>query len=409
MVPSGWFFKNLEDIASVERGKFSARPRNDPKYYGGPIPFVQTGDIARAGTYLTSYTQTLNQDGLKVSRLFPSGTILITIAANIGDLALTSFDVACPDSLVAIQTNQNTDTVWLYFYLTTCKQELEGKATQNAQKNINLQVLKPLQILTPPLSEQNKIAKILSTWDKAISTTERLIDNSKQQKKALMQQLLTGKKRLLDDSGKLFEGEWVNQQLNEVAQIIVSPVDKKTIEGEIPVKLCNYTDVYYNTRITKSLQFMHATAKASEIAKYTLHVNDVIVTKDSETPGDIAIPALVSEDLDGILCGYHLAIVRPDNTVVEGAFLNYLFSVPKTRYYFFTLATGATRFGLSVGAINNASIALPPIIEQVKIAEALTKADKVIDVLEKQLADLTFEKRALIQQLLTGKRRVNVN
>lgn len=192
MVPNGWSIQKLEQIATVERGKFSARPRNDPKYFGGNIPFVQTGDIAAAKTYLQNYTQTLNEDGLKVSRLFPKNTILITIAANIGDTAITSFDVACPDSLVAIRTHKDTDCFWLKLYLETCKDELDGKATQNAQKNINLQVLKPLEVLTPPYSEQRKIAQILSTWDKAISTTEKLIDTSKQQKKSVNAAVVDG-------------------------------------------------------------------------------------------------------------------------------------------------------------------------------------------------------------------------
>lgn len=116
--------------------------------------------IPKSG-YLTTYSQTLNEDGLSVSRLFPKNTILITIAANIGDIAITSFEVACPDILVAIQSKKNVNHTWLYFYLETCKYELDSKATQNAQKNINLQVLRLLQILTPPLPEQQKIAKIL--------------------------------------------------------------------------------------------------------------------------------------------------------------------------------------------------------------------------------------------------------
>ena len=146
MVPNGWNFKTLDELAIVERGKFSARPRNDPRYYGGSIPFVQTGDIASSKTYLTDYSQTLNEEGLKVSKLFPKNTILITIAANIGDTAITSFDVACPDSLVAIQpVAEKADTYWLKKILETRKTELDGQATQNAQKNINLQVLKPVQ------------------------------------------------------------------------------------------------------------------------------------------------------------------------------------------------------------------------------------------------------------------------
>ena len=295
---------------------------------------------------------------------------------------------------------------FLKYYLLSYfgQKQIEQFQAGGNRQGLNFEQIKSFKLNIPPLPEQHKIAKILSTWDKAISTTEALIDNSKQQKKALMQQLLTGKKRFPG-----FEGEWEDKHLNEVAQVIVSPVDKKTIEGEFPVQLCNYTDVYYNIRITKKINFMKATAKQSEIDKYTLYVGDVIITKDSETPGDIAIPALVSEDLNGVVCGYHLAIVRTKKNKVDGAFLNYLFSIQKTRYYFFTLATGATRFGLSIGGINKAHFRFPSLEEQQKIASVLTNADNEIKLLKQQLADLKQEKKALMQQLLTGKRRVTVD
>jgi type I restriction enzyme S subunit len=104
-----------------------------------------------------------------------------------------------------------------------------------------------------------------------------------------------------------------------------------------------------------------------------------------------------------------LAIVRTDKHQANGAFINYLFSMPKTRYYFFTLATGATRFGLSIGGINKAHFCLPPLQEQQKIASVLTAADKEIEVLEAKFTHFKQEKKALMQQLLTGKRRVKVD
>ena len=154
---------------------------------------------------------------------------------------------------------------------------------------------------------------------------------------------------------------------------------------------------------------MRASAKQAEIDKFTLQLGDVIITKDSETPGDIAVPALVSEDLDGVVCGYHLAIIRPSEGVVDGAYLNYLFSMPKTRYYFFTLATGATRFGLSLSGIHKAHFALPPFEEQKKTASVLSVADREIETLNQKIDCLKQEKKALMQQLLTGKRRVTFN
>lgn len=281
--------------------------------------------------------------------------------------------------------------------------ELASPGGAGRNKTLGQNEFARVEIPLPPTEEQKKIARILSTWDQAIEATEKLLKNSQQQKKALMQQFLTGKKRLPG-----FSGEWKNQRLSTIAEVIVSPVDKKTTEGQITIELCNYTDVYYNTRITKRIKFMKATATESEIQRYSLQVGDVLITKDSETPGDIAIPALVSDDLNGVVCGYHLAIIRPNRLQVDGAFLNYLFSMPSTRYYFFTLATGATRFGLSIGGINKAYFRIPDLPEQQNIASILSTADKEIEILEQKLGCLR-QKKALMQLLLTGKRRVKVD
>ncbi len=318
-----------------------------------------------------------------------------------------------PDKLWQTIPKKHADMRWLSYVLASdhARYTLSKLATgtSGSMKNITQGELLSLKILVPSACEQKKIAQVLSTWDRAITTSEQLLANSQQQKKALMQQLLTGKKRLLDKNGVRFSGEWKDLPLNEMAEVIVSPVDKKTVPNEIPVELCNYTDVYYNHQITRNITFMKATATKSEIAKYTLRQGDVIITKDSETPGDIAVSAIVSEDLNGVVCGYHLAIVRPKLDSLNGAFLNYLFSMQSTRYYFFTLATGATRFGLSVGGINRAHFRVPDVAEQQKIAAVLSTTDQEITLLQQKLKALKQEKKALMQQLLTGKRRVKIN
>lgn len=281
--------------------------------------------------------------------------------------------------------------------------ELASPGGAGRNKTLGQSEFDRLEIVLPPLSEQIKITQILSTWDTAITITEKLLGNSEQQKKALMQKLLTGKKRFPH-----FHKEWESKYLIDVAKVIVSPVDKKSIEGEEHVLLCNYTDVYYNHEITRKLNFMPATATRSEIERFTLQKGDVIITKDSETPGDIAVPALVSEDLKGVVCGYHLAIVRPKMKLLDGAFLNYLFAIPQTRYYFFSLASGATRFGLSINGINKAHFKLPSLEEQQQISLILSTNSREIEVLQAKLKCLKQEKKALMQQLLTGKKRVKV-
>ncbi|MFH4865756.1 restriction endonuclease subunit S, partial [Vibrio diabolicus] len=331
--------------------------------------------------------------------------------STIGKLGQANCELATNQQINAVIPYSSFDDDFIYYQLEMRAKFISKLAGTQAVPIINKTTFESQNLLVPDsLPEQRKIAQILSTWDRGIATTEKLIDASKQQKKALMQQLLTGKKRLVDpETGKAFEGEWEDKYLNDFAKVIVSPVDKKTVAGEIPVELCNYTDVYYNTHITKKISFMKATAKQSEIEKFKLHIDDVVITKDSETPGDIAVPALVSEDLNGVVCGYHLAIVRTKKKIAEGAYINYLFSMPKARYYFFTLATGATRFGLSIGGINKAHFTLPPVDEQRKIASVLTAADKEIELLETKLEHFKQEKKALMQQLLTGKRRVSLS
>ena len=412
MVPSGWEWTNLGKLANKVGSGVTPKGGSN-SYKSSGIPLIRSQNVLWGTLDLqdVAFIDDVQHEKMKGSIVCKGDVLLNITGASIGRAAISNLDVANVNQHVCIIRSGRLDPEFLRDFLLSFngQKQIEQFQAGGNRQGLNFEQIKSFKLPLPPLPEQRKIAKILSTWDKAISTTERLIDNSKRQKKALMQQLLTGKKRLLDDSGKPFEGEWEDLYLHDVAKIIVSPVDKKIVEGEIPVELCNYTDVYYNTRITNSIEFMKVTAKQAEIDKYTLQVNDVIITKDSETPGDIAIPALVSEDLGGTVCGYHLAIIRPNSQLVEGAYLNYLFSMQKTRYYFFTLATGATRFGLSIGAINKAHFTLPPSEEQQKIAAVLTNADKEIELLEEQLADLKQEKKALMQQLLTGKRRVKVD
>ncbi|MEZ9358929.1 restriction endonuclease subunit S [Vibrio cyclitrophicus] len=404
MVPKGWELKKLEELATVERGKFSARPRNDPKYYGGDIPFVQTGDITAAKTYLSSFNQTLNEDGLKVSRLFPKNTILITIAANIGDTAITLFEVSCPDSLVGIQARKGVDCVWLNSYLETCKDELDGKATQNAQKNINLQVLKPLSVLTPPPEEQQKIAKILLTWDSAISTTDKLIANSKQQKKALMQQLLTGKKRLVNpETSEEFSGGWEEVHLGEVTQFIKDGTHGTHKRYEVGVPMLSAVNITKQHSIS-----FDAAPKISETdyekihSKYQIEKGDILLT----VVGTLGRVALVEVDTKFTL-QRSVAIIRVSSRATN-QFLKQLFSSISFNQLLHRKSNSTAQAGVYLGELAKIKLLLPSIEEQQKIATVLTAADKETELLEAKLAHLKQEKKSLMQQLLTGKRRVKI-
>ena len=150
---------------------------------------------------------------------------------------------------------------------------------------------------------------------------------------------------------------WRVTRLDAVADVLFSNVDKHTIDGEKPVWLCNYVDVYKNDRITSDIDFMEASALDREIRKFQIRRDDVLATKDSEEADDIAIPSLVHEDLPGVLCGYHLAMIRPRFPSVSGPFLAWLHASKSFRAQYEAKAVGVTRFGLSQYAFRAARTA----------------------------------------------------
>jgi len=145
--------------------------------------------------------------------------------------------------------------------------------------------------------------------------------------------------------------------ISEIAKIITSPVDKKSFPDELPVFLCNYTDVYYHSVISKNMDFMRATAKQSEIDRFSLKPEDVVITKDSESADDIGVSTYIESVKDNLLCGYHLTILRPKK-IVDGRFLSYALGHPRIGYDFYRYANGITRFGLTAKTYKKVKIPL---------------------------------------------------
>ncbi len=205
----------------------------------------------------------------------------------------------------------------------------------------------------------------------------------------------------------LIPKDWQTKHLSEIASVTSSNVDKKTKKQETPVRLCNYTDVYANEYIYKNMPFMKASATKNEIMKFSLRKGDVIITKDSEDRMDIAVPAHVTENMDGVLCGYHLAILRPKEELLEGLYLSKILQLNEINHHFVRRANGVTRFGLTVSTIENSRIYLPPLREQKHISKILTTWDDAIAKTQKLISAKRKFKKALMQQLLTGKHRFN--
>jgi type I restriction enzyme S subunit len=269
----------------------------------------------------------------------------------------------------------------------------------------------------PPFDEQRAIAAFLdretARIDGLVAKKERLIELLQEKRTALITRAVT--KGLdpnvpMKDSGVEWLGEipahWEVKRLKTVASVQLSNVDKKSLEGQEPVRLCNYVNVYYHERITADLDFMAATATREQVRRFTLHAGDVLITKDSESWTDIAVPAVVTEDLPGVLCGYHLAHVRPLPDY-QGSFLSRAFAAIGPRDQFQIAANGITRFGLGGDAIRTGLFAIPPEPEQRAIAAFLDRETARIDTLIARVREaierLKELRTALVSAAVTGK------
>jgi type I restriction enzyme S subunit len=196
-IPKSWEVRSLSEVSELSRGKFSHRPRNDPAFYDGDFPFLQTGDIPTDNLDIAYFSQSLNEKGLQVSRLFPKGTLVMTIAATVGEVAFLTFDSCFPDSLVGITANESlVRQYFLLFCLRFRKQVLIQEAPESAQKNLNLDILNPFQVAVPPLHEQRAIESTLLSIQKHIEKNKTKLSQTQSLKKSLMQDLLTGKVRV---------------------------------------------------------------------------------------------------------------------------------------------------------------------------------------------------------------------
>jgi len=281
-----------------------------------------------------------------------------------------------------------------YFSGHRFEQYVKSVQTESAVPHISPSQIKEFSFLLPPLPEQRKIAEILSTWDKAISTTERLIDNSKQQKQALMQQLLTGKKRLLDGSGKPFEAEW--ERVN--AGNIFSSRSDKNHNSDLPILAITQD----KGAIPRDLIDYKVSVTNASIAGYkVVEQGDFIISLRSFQGG------IEYSKYKGI-CSPAYVILHPNIEITDAFYKYYL----KSHSFIQTMKSRleGIRDGkiISYKYFSEIKLPMPSLIEQKKIAAVLTNADKKIQILEQQLADLKQEKKALMQQLLTGKRRVKV-
>ncbi len=196
-IPEHWEVKKIKYATKIFRGKFTHRPRNDPSLYDGKYPFFQTGDVAKAGKFLVDFKQTLNEKGLRVSTLIPKGTVVITIAANIGDVSILGIDACFPDSIVGFQPKELLDRDFLFYSLLSMKNQFVNSSIKNTQMNLNVDRIGSNYICVCPKDEQinivEKIEEFNANFENAINLLNREIGKLKEYKATLINDAVTGK------------------------------------------------------------------------------------------------------------------------------------------------------------------------------------------------------------------------
>ncbi|RJT44317.1 restriction endonuclease subunit S [Rahnella woolbedingensis] len=411
-VPAGWEVKNLGDIATVTSG--GTPSRDNIEYWNGAIPWVRTTEVKNCPLYYNDIKEFITEDGLKNSsaKLVPENSVLIAMIGQgktRGQVAILKLP-ACTNQNCGIAIFDSNSDADFYFQFLLSQYEAIRKFSNSAgQSNLSGALLKKITMPVPPLPEQTKIAQILSTWDKAIATTEQLIGNSQQQKKALMQSLLTGKKRLpgfekLNEYQTTRYGkiplDWGFKQIDDIAKNI----SIKNKEGkDYPVLSCSKHSGFID-----SLKYFNKKVYSDNTSGYK------IIKK-----GWFGFPSNhIEEGSIGLQDLYEVGIVSPIYIIfgVNEKFISslYLYALFKTDHYkqIFSASTNASvdrRGSLRWDEFGKIKVPVPSLPEQQKIAQILTAADNEIELLQKKLVFLKQEKTALMQQLLTGKRRVKIN
>jgi type I restriction enzyme S subunit len=201
-LPAHWQVQQVKRNCALVRGQFTHRPRNDPALYDGPHPFVQTGDITAAGKFIRTYSQTLNELGLSVSKQFPKGTLVMSIAANIGDVAILDFEACFPDSMIGMIPGPKTNLDFLYYLMRAMRGILLRSAVLSTQLNLNYVRIGTNFAPFPPLQEQVAIAAYLDEkereFEAILATIQAQIDTLTSYRKSLIHECVTGQRRITE-------------------------------------------------------------------------------------------------------------------------------------------------------------------------------------------------------------------
>lgn len=407
-IPEDWKWKRFKYLSNIQKGRIA--DIDETKSAMSSLPYLSMEYLR--GLSEPEYVRVDDKSLIA----HENDILLLWDGANAGEFNKAKSGVVSSTLTKIFPYSINEE--YLFYVLKASENFISAQNTGMGIPHVNGDFLMSLPIPIPSLDIQKVIVDFLNYEtthiDALILAKEKLLESLAEKRQALITRAVT---RGLDpnvplkDSGIPWLGNipnhWEIKKLKYVSNIEISNVDKLSIEGQKTVRLCNYLDVYKNETIDSSIEFMISTATDEQIRRLSLRKGDVVLTKDSETPNDIGVPALIAEDFENLVCGYHLAIARPINNVIIGEYLQRVIQSNIIKAYYNIEAVGMTRYGLDKLSIANTPITVPPIKEQEGIIKELKKQFdfyRMISEKAKITIELLKERRsALITAAVTGK------
>lgn len=403
-LPDGWREVRIKDFCTVKRGA-SPRPINDPKWFGGDIGWVRISDVTASNKYLYATKDYLSNEGVRKSVLIYDGDLIVSICATIGRPIIVRMKACIHDGFVWFDGFQlSVDTHFFYYFFLLNENKLASSRQHGTQGNLNTSIIGNTYILLPPLEEQRKIADILGTVDDKLASIDQQITATETLKKGLMQQLFTkgiGHTEFKQTEIGTIPKAWEKKQVKQFSEVVrgASPRpkgDPRYYGGDVPRLMGEDVTRDYKY-VYPSVDFLtkEGAIKSRLMPKGTLTI---------VCSGNVGVPSFLVVDAcihDGFL-GFKKI---NESVCVEYLFYFFLFSIS----YANSKAThGGVFTNLTTSILKEWVVPLPPLDEQEKIASILTEVDNKIDSLKKRKSAYTTLKTGLMQQLLTGQKRVKV-
>ena len=406
IIPQEWEVKRLGEIGTFYGGGTPSKSIDE--YWHGDIPWISSADLIENDIYWCNINRFITLEAIRNSstQIIPQNSILIVTRVGVGKVAVAPCDLCVSQDYICLQ-NSGMNTIFLAYEIMQRMKNIVSQIQGTSIKGISINEVKKIQLPLPPLAEQEKIAEILSTWDKVIEKQTQLIQKLELRKKGLMQQLLTGKKRLPG-----FTDEWKKVKLGDVTTFLSC----NTFSREQMNNVCgNWKNVHYGDILVKYSSIVDISRDKDSIP----YVNDTIEysPNDYVASGDIVMADTAEDEMVGRACeftnvgeekiisGLHTILIRPI-ILFAPMFLGYYLNSREYHKQILSIMQGIKVYSITKEALKNTTIKYPDIQEQTAIANILSSCDEEIRLAQGKLATIKEQKKGLMQVLLTGKRRI---